>query len=88
MGFAQCLALIFMLLSNDMTIKKLVKRVRPYDINTMIDTIVPKQSSFSFPSGHACAAFACATAIFCFNKRLGIAAYIMSLFISFSQRLS
>ena len=78
MGFASSLSLILELVISELIIKNIFKRPE-------IDTIVHKPGSFSFPSGHTCTAFCAATAIFCYDKRLGIIAYIISGLIGFSR---
>lgn len=84
-GCSVTLALVFELLVNEQLIKNLVQRTRPFVMNPEIDTIVHRPSSYSFPSGHTCTAFAAATAIFMFDKRLGTAAYITAALIGFSR---
>ena len=84
-GFAAALSLIFELIFNENILKHIFHRTRPFLINTSIDTIVHRPSSYSFPSGHTCSAFAAATAIFCFDKRLGTIAYIVAALIGFSR---
>jgi undecaprenyl-diphosphatase len=84
-GCAVSLALLFELIFNEQLIKKLIKRTRPFILNPAIDTIVHRPSSYSFPSGHTCTAFAAATAIFLHDKKLGTAAYITAAVIGFSR---
>ncbi len=84
-GISAALALIFELIFNEGIIKNIFRRTRPFMINTAVDTIVHRPSSYSFPSGHTCSAFAAATAIFCFDKRLGTIAYITAALIGFSR---
>lgn len=79
------LALVMELIINENIIKQLVRRTRPFVMNPDIDTIVHKPSSYSFPSGHTCTAFAAATAIFMHNKKMGIAAYAVAVLIAFSR---
>ena len=52
---------------------------------TGIDTIIKQPSGYSFPSGHSASSFACATAIFMKNKRMGIFAYVLAALIAFSR---
>lgn len=85
MGWTMFQALAFEGIISELIIKNLVQRQRPFLYRPEIDTIVNRPTSFSFPSGHTCTAFACSTAIFCYNKKLGIAAYILSVLIGFSR---
>lgn len=70
---------------NELIVKHIFQRPRPFTLHPWVDTVVHRPSSWSFPSGHSCTAFAAATAIFCFNKRLGIAAYAVAAAIGFSR---
>lgn len=70
---------------NELIVKHIFQRPRPFTLHPWVDTVVHRPSSWSFPSGHTCTAFAAATAIFCFNKRLGIAAYAVAAVIGFSR---
>lgn len=84
-GIAAASALTVHLVLNEWIIKNIVRRPRPFTLNPNIDTIVHKPSSYSFPSGHSCSSFAAATVIFCFDKRLGIVAYVTAALIAFSR---
>ncbi len=77
------LALEFIL--NDLVLKSIVRRQRPFLQRTGIDTIIKQPSGYSFPSGHSASSFACATAIFMKNKRMGIFAYVLAALIAFSR---
>lgn len=85
MGAALILGLIFC----NITVKPLVKRIRPYDLmalkGTPIDLIISKPSDYSFPSGHTVASFEGATVIFLNNKKWGIAAIVLASLIAFSR---
>lgn len=85
MGYAMMLSLSYVGIFNELLIKNIIKRERPFTLRPEIDVIVYRPSSYSFPSGHTCTSFACSTAIFCFNKKLGVAAYIVSALIGFSR---
>lgn len=80
---AVTLALEFIL--NDLIIKGIIRRQRPFLQRTGIDTVIKQPSGYSFPSGHSASSFACATAIFMHNKKMGIAAYIVAAVIAFSR---
>lgn len=64
-GTAGLLGLIFSLLLNNMILKNLFARVRPYEMIPQLELLVAKAKDWSFPSGHAGSSFAAATAI-CF----------------------
>lgn len=64
-GAAALLSLIFSLLLNNMILKNLFARVRPYEMIPQLELLVEKAKDWSFPSGHTGSSFAAATAI-CF----------------------
>ena len=45
-------------------LKNLFARVRPFDVNTSVQLLIPKPADFSFPSGHTAASFSSAAALF------------------------
>ena len=88
-GISAGLALIFGLLICNMILKPGVARIRPYDfqeqMGIMINLLIEKEHSFSFPSGHTIASFEAATAILLRHKKLGTAAMILAFLIAFSR---
>lgn len=85
-GFTVLTALILCLIFCNGLLKNLVARIRPFDINTMIELLVEPPADFSFPSGHATASFAAAAALLlCRNKLFGIPALIIAVLIAFSR---
>lgn len=68
-----------------LTLKPIVSRLRPYELNSTVAMLVPPESDASFPSGHTSFAFCAATACFIYNKKAGIIAYIFALIIAFSR---
>ena len=88
-GFSSALALIFGLLICNMILKPGVARIRPYDyqeqLGIIINLLIEKEHSFSFPSGHTIASFEAATAILIRHKKLGTAAMILAILIAFSR---
>lgn len=61
-GFCMALSLVFSLILCNLTIKPIVARQRPFEINKDAVLIIKKPTDFSFPSGHSSASFAAATA--------------------------
>ena len=45
-------------------LKNIFCRIRPCDVNTVVQLLVPRPDDFSFPSGHTAAAFAAVTAVY------------------------
>ena len=88
-GFSAGLALIFGLLICNIFLKPTVERIRPYDfqeqMGVIINLLIDKEHSFSFPSGHTIASFEAATAILLRHKKLGTAAMILAILIAFSR---
>ena len=88
-GISAGLALIFGLVICNMILKPTVARIRPYDyqeqLGIMINLLIEKEHSLSFPSGHTIASFEAATAILLRHKKLGIAAMILAILIAFSR---
>lgn len=67
-GAAGLLGLLFSLLVNNMILKNLFARTRPYEVVDGLILIGNRATDFSFPSGHTGSSFAAAVAIF---KTLG-----------------
>lgn len=68
-GMTAALALFLGILVNNVCLKNLVARVRPYDLYEFLIPLVHKQKDFSFPSGHTCIAFAAAVVFFRMLKK-------------------
>lgn len=67
-------------------IKILIHRARPYIILDTAKKIITENSDFkSFPSGHAAIIFAIATAVYFFNKKLGIFFFISAVLVGIAR---
>jgi undecaprenyl-diphosphatase len=84
-GFMVIGSLLFCILIGNFTIKPLVSRLRPCDINTTTPLLISRPTDYSFPSGHTMSSFAAASVIFHANTSLGIAALILASLIAFSR---
>lgn len=88
-GLGMGIALLLGLLVCNVTLKPLVRRPRPYDLQeemgVVINLLVSKQHDFSFPSGHTIASFEAATVLLINDKRLGIPAMILAVLVSLSR---
>jgi len=62
-GVCVLLSLLLGFLTNNLLIKNLVARVRPYDAVPGLEALTPPLNDWSFPSGHACSSFAAAAAM-------------------------
>ena len=89
MGLAMAFALIFGLLIGNVTLKPLIGRIRPYDLEgyeaIRQALLVKPLKDFSFPSGHTLVCFEGATAIFLHNKKWGIPAFVIAALVAFSR---
>lgn len=70
---------------NDMIIKELVARPRPFDTIPELIVLTWKPSSWSFPSGHACSSFAAAFTLTKFMGKKGSLFYILAFVIAISR---
>ena len=84
-GVIVAIALIIDLIVVNLGIKPFVARLRPYEINTAYQLIVPPESDYSFPSGHAAASFSAASALFFARSKWWIPSAILAVIISFSR---
>ena len=67
-------------------LKHVFARVRPCEVNTTIQLLVPRPSDFSFPSGHTAASFAAVAALFfAGQKKLWKPALVLAILIAFSR---
>ena len=85
-GVAVTISLLLCLLVGNLLLKNSICRLRPFQINTDFQIIIPPPSGFSFPSGHTGASFAAAFVLFktaC--RKISIPALILALLISFSR---
>ena len=82
-GISMLFALILGLLVCNITLKPLVARIRPYDLQAQlgvtIQLLIKRQSDFSFPSGHTIASFEAAVVLLKYSKKMGIPALIIAL---------
>ena len=84
-GLAMLIAMLMGLLIGNLTLKLLIARIRPCDVNTAVELLIPRPKDYFFPSGHTLSSFAAAAAIFCGNKRIGIFALIFAAIMAFSR---
>lgn len=78
------LAATFLL--NNLLLKNIVARTRPYEAVDGLSRIIGQQSDYSFPSGHSGASFAVAVPIFkeC-PRRIGVPVLILAFLIALSR---
>ena len=79
-------ALVFDVILCNGILKNLVGRIRPCDINTTVQLLVPRPTDFSFPSGHTAASFTAVTALYCAGeKKLWKISLVLAVLIAFSR---
>lgn len=85
-GCMMVLSLIGTLLINNMLIKNLVARTRPYEVVGGLTYLISKPREYSFPSGHAASSFAAAWVMFRqLPKRYGVPALLLAILIALSR---
>ena len=85
LGAAVALALILDLVTCNWVMKPLFHRVRPYDVNTAVQLLVPRLGDFSFPSGHTACSFAAAGALRGMGSRLWVPAVVIAVLMGLSR---
>lgn len=85
-GWMGLLALLGSLLVNNILLKNIVERPRPYDIIEGLQPLITRPKDFSFPSGHTGSSFA-AAAVFYRNlpKQFGIWMILLAALIGVSR---
>lgn len=84
-GTAMAVSLGFEVLCCNVILKPFVARLRPCDINSTVQLLIPHPEGFSFPSGHTGASFAAASALFFSRGKFRIPALMMAALIGFSR---
>ena len=80
------LALLGSLIINNLILKNLIARIRPYEIINGLVPLIEKPTDYSFPSGHTGSSFAAACILYRkLPKRFGIPALILAILIGFSR---
>lgn len=70
---------------NNLIIKNIVARARPYDAIATLETLVPQLGSYSFPSGHASSSIAAAVALTMLFGKRGAWSFIPAVIIALSR---
>lgn len=97
-GLSVIVALLVMLICNDLFLKEFFARPRPFNLfgtnpekyafwgaEYVYPNLVSKPTSFSFPSGHTASAFAAAIALLWHNRKFGIPVTIFAALMGFSR---
>ncbi len=91
-GFAMLVALAVMVVCNNLVLKELFARPRPFNLEYdwwnavyKYPEIVSRPDSWSFPSGHTSSAFAAAIAVLRYDRKIGIPTTIFAAIMGFSR---
>lgn len=86
-GFLMLAALILATLLGEGLLKHIVCRPRPFEslLPPGTSLLIPPPGGYSFPSGHTCASFAAAVALFSQHKKQGAPALVLAALIGFSR---
>ncbi len=66
-------------------LKPLIARARPCHVDKSVTLLVPRPTSYSFPSGHTANGFTAAVTIMAFYRKPGIGALLVAATIAFSR---
>lgn len=69
----------------NMTLKPLIGRIRPCDVNQAVRLLIHRPGDYSFPSGHSASSFAAVGALKASGSRLWVPALVLGLLICFSR---
>lgn len=79
-------SLLGSLLVNNIILKNLVARIRPYEVIEGLNILIEKPGEYSFPSGHTGSSFAAGVMLFLIcPKKYGVPALILAFLISISR---
>lgn len=84
-GLALCCALALDVIVCNGILKPFVARIRPCDVNTAVQLLIPRPTDFSFPSGHTAASFTAVSVLYSYRQRLWVPALILAVLIAFSR---
>ena len=85
-GILMGISLLLEFLLNNLIIKNMFARIRPYEVIDGLILLVGKAPDYSFPSGHTGSAFALAVVIFMvMDRKYGIIALILASLMGFSR---
>lgn len=85
-GLVTAVSLLSSYVVNNLILKNLAARVRPYEAVDGLQRIIEAQSDFSFPSGHSASSFAAAVVIFMLcPRKYGVPALVLAFLIALSR---
>lgn len=85
-GWMMVLSLLGSLVINNLLLKNLVARMRPFETIDNLIPLIAKPTDYAFPSGHTASSFAAAGILYRkLPKGFGILALLLAIFIGFSR---
>lgn len=84
-GIGMLGALIMTIVVNNLFLKNIFMRPRPFEVDTSIRLLIPAPRDYSFPSGHSASSFAAATVLFHYYHKAGVVALMVAAIIAFSR---
>ena len=84
-GVTVLLSYGLVLLLGQAVLKDLIARPRPCQLDTTVELLVARPSSYSCPSTHSAWAFAAAGSVFAYFRRPGLAVGLLALLIAFGR---
>lgn len=85
-GWLAGISLALSFVVNNLFLKNVVARTRPYEAVEGLNRLIEKQTDDSFPSGHTASSFAVAVILYLeLPKKYGIPLLILAVLISFSR---
>lgn len=85
-GLLMFASLVLTYLVNNLLLKDLIDRTRPYEMFDNVQRLIGKKHDASFPSGHSASSFAAAMCIYLNGpKKYGILALLLALLIALSR---
>lgn len=84
-GIMTLIVLALAALIGEELLKNTIQRPRPYDKFPLVDMVIGRYRSFSFPSGHTASSFAAAYILSRYLKRFSLVFWSLAALISFSR---
>ena len=85
-GIRAMTALVISFVINNLFLKNVIARTRPYEVIEGLTRLIEKPSDYSFPSGHTASSFVVAVVLYLeLPKKYGVPALILAVFISVSR---
>ena len=86
LGVLSLLTLILSFVIDNIILKNLIERARPFNVISNLQVLIIKPTDFSFPSGHTASSFGVAGTIFLYGyRKCGALALILAASIGFSR---